>query len=52
MPKKWKTLDTKQIFGNKVFGLREDKVLSPKTENTHPKQKTPIQYGSWMHRPG
>ena len=36
MPKKWKTLDTKQIFGNKVFGLREDKVLSPKTENTHP----------------
>ena len=36
MPKKWKTLDTKQIFGNKVFGFREDKVLSPKTENTHP----------------
>ena len=36
MPKKWKTLDTKRIFGNKVFGFREDKVLSPKTENTHP----------------
>ena len=36
MLKKWKTLDTKQIFGTKFFGLREDKVLSPKTENTHP----------------
>ena len=35
MPKKWKTLDTKQIFGNRIFGFREDKVLSPKTENTH-----------------
>ena len=36
MPKKWKTLDTKQIFGNNFFGFREDKVLSPKTDNTHP----------------
>lgn len=36
MPKKWKTLGTKQIFGNRIFGFREDKVLSPKTENTHP----------------
>tara|TARA_B100001123_G_scaffold72007_1_gene80848 strand:+ start:237 stop:776 length:540 start_codon:yes stop_codon:yes gene_type:complete len=36
MPKKWKTLDTKQIFGNKFFGFREDKVLSPKTESAHP----------------
>ena len=36
MPKKWKTLDTKKIFGNNFFGFREDKVLSPKTDNTHP----------------
>ena len=36
MPKKWKTLETKQIFGNKVFGFREDTVMSPKTDNTHP----------------
>tara|TARA_Y100000590_G_scaffold83858_2_gene93524 strand:- start:7467 stop:8006 length:540 start_codon:yes stop_codon:yes gene_type:complete len=36
MPRKWKTIETKSIFGNKVFGLREDKVLSPKTDNTHP----------------
>jgi len=36
MPKKWKTLDTKQIFGNRIFGFREDMVLSPKTEKTHP----------------
>ena len=36
MPKKWKTLETKQIFGNKFFGLREDTVESPKTDNTHP----------------
>ena len=36
MPKKWKTIGTKQIFGNRIFGFREDKVLSPKTENTHP----------------
>ena len=36
MPKKWKTLGTKQIFGNKIFGFREDTVKSPKTDNTHP----------------
>ncbi|SVC70961.1 uncharacterized protein METZ01_LOCUS323815, partial [marine metagenome] len=36
MPKKWKTLQTKQIFGNSVFGLREDTVVSPKTNNKHP----------------
>ena len=36
MPKKWKTLETKQIFGNKFFGFREDTVESPKTDNTHP----------------
>ena len=36
MPKKWKTLGTKQIFGNRIFGFREDTVKSPKTDNTHP----------------
>ena len=36
MPKKWKTLETKQIFGNKFFGFRGDMVKSPKTDNTHP----------------
>ena len=36
MPKKWKILETKQIFGNKFFGFREDTVESPKTDNTHP----------------
>ena len=36
MPKKWKTLATKQIFGNRIFGFREDTVKSPKTDNTHP----------------
>ena len=36
MPKKWDTLETKQIFGNKIFGFREDKVKSPKTNKTHP----------------
>ncbi len=36
MPKKWKNLDSKQIFGNKIFGFREDKVQSPKTNQIHP----------------
>ena len=36
MPKKWKTIESKSIFGNKFFGLREDKVLSPKTDKIHP----------------
>ena len=36
MPKKRKTLETRQIFGNRIFGFREDKVVSPKTDNTHP----------------
>ena len=36
MPKKWKTLETKRIFGNRIFGFREDTVVSPKTNNSHP----------------
>ena len=36
MLKKWKNLRTKQIFGNEIFGLREDTVRSPKTNKTHP----------------
>ena len=36
MPKKWKTLETKRIFGNKIFGFREEKVKSPKTDDTYP----------------
>ena len=36
MIKKWKTLKSKQIFGNSLFGLREDTVKSPKTNNLHP----------------
>jgi len=36
MPKKWKSLESKQLFGNKIFGFREDKVQSPKTDKVHP----------------
>ena len=36
MPKKWKTIGSKQIFGNRIFGFREDEVLSPKTNKRHP----------------
>ena len=36
MPKKWKNLDSKQLFGNEIFGFREDKVQSPKTDKVHP----------------
>tara|TARA_B100000427_G_C15519688_1_gene599731 strand:+ start:177 stop:755 length:579 start_codon:yes stop_codon:yes gene_type:complete len=36
MPKKWKTIGSKQIFGNRIFGFREDEVLSPKTNKLHP----------------
>ena len=33
MPKKWNTLESKEIFVNSIFGFREDKVESPKTKN-------------------
>ena len=36
MPKKWKNLESKQLFGNEIFGFREDKVQSPKTDKVHP----------------
>ena len=36
MPEKWKKIDSKQIFGNKIFGFRQDTVLSPKTNSKHP----------------
>tara|TARA_B100001013_G_scaffold154065_1_gene91690 strand:+ start:69 stop:608 length:540 start_codon:yes stop_codon:yes gene_type:complete len=36
MPKKWRTVETKHIFGNRIFGFREDTVISPKTSKSHP----------------
>jgi len=36
MPKKWNTLESKEIFGNSIFGFRQDKVESPKTGKHHP----------------
>jgi len=36
MVEKWKKLKSKKIFGNKIFGFREDLVVSPKTNLEHP----------------
>ena len=36
MVEKWKKIKSKQVFGNKIFGFREDLVVSPKTNKEHP----------------
>ena len=36
MVDKWKKIRSKKIFGNKIFGFREDLVVSPKTKKEHP----------------
>ena len=36
MVEKWKKIKSKQIFVNKIFGFREDLVVSHKTNKEHP----------------